>query len=813
MKLFDKEEVEMTYYNKRIRLVLIILLCSIYAVDIYAQTTRQAWNEKRQVWFNAPAKAWRFGLPVGNGRLGAMVLGTYPEERIQLNEDSIWAKEPLLRHPATTEDRIAEVQKLVDAGKYKEAHDLYESKIIMNTAPPVGSYQTMGDLWIEHVGSTELESKDYLRKLDVATGLVTVIKPLSDGSVITEEVLSSPVDDCIAIRLATTSAEGLNFDVSITRPFKTNVRAVVKGSDELILEGQAQYERTADPHLGTKFYTALKVLPERGSVKGSKGVLAVRKAKAVTLLLACSTDFNKAKPRVPLKNGWKKKAVETLAKAQVKPWAKIKKDSMDDVSSMMYRCDVDLGKSPPRFTRLPIDERLAEFAQTQMDPDLLELYFQFGRYLKVSSSRPGTMPTNLQGLWAEKLKNPWNCDYHLNINIQLHYLSTEVTNLSECHEPLFWLLDMLRFEGRKMAKSYGAKGFCANHDTNPWGRTINQARRARWGGSVISVHWVVMNIMEHYRYTGDTEFLRKTGWPILKESCEFVQSWVIRDKKSGKWVPRAGTSHETGFTYIDENGNKLMSEIGPVTAYDQSIVWQVMSDYLEAAAILGSNDDFTKTVIATLAELEMPRIGIDGHILEWGIEVEEVDQHHRHLSHLVGLHPGSQITKKKMPELFEAARKSLIRRGNRTMGWSQCWKISCYARLFDGNAALGQFKKLLTEQTQPNMLNLAGGTLNLDGNYGTPAGVVEMLMQSHDGEIHLLPALPDEWKDGSVRGIVARGGFEINLDWKEGRFVNADILSRNGGKLNIRYGDEMKTYDTKKGQRIAFSGRFGDIRP
>jgi alpha-L-fucosidase 2 len=315
-----------------------------------------------------------------------------------------------------------------------------------------------------------------------------------------------------------------------------------------------------------------------------------------------------------------------------------------------------------------------------------------------------------------------------------------------------------------------------------------------------------MNIMEHYRYTGDTEFLRKTAWPILKESCEFVESWIIRDHKTGKWVGKASTSHETGFNYIDENGNEQMSEIGPVTAYDLSIIWQVMSDYLEAAAILGINDKFTKNVKAKLTELEMPRISKQGHILEWGIEeATEVDMVHRHLSHLVGLHPGRQITQKKTLELFEAARKSLIRRGNRTMGWSQSWKISCYARLFDGDTALGQFKQLLTEQTLPNLMNLAGGTLNLDGNYGTPAGVVEMLMQSHDGDIHLMPALPSEWKDGSAKGMMARGAFEVDLDWKNGKLVKAEILSRNGGKLNIRYGGNIKTHNTKPGQRIMFT--------
>lgn len=793
-------------FIKRVKTVLAILLLAVLAAAIYAETPQQAWNEERVLWFKKPAKEWKVALPVGNGRLGAMVLGTYPQERIQLNEDSIWAKEPMVRHPETTKDRIAEVQKLVDAGKYRQAHELYASEIIMGDAPVIGSYQTMGDLWIKHIGSAKLKSEGYYRKLDLATGLASVKQPLSDGSVITEEVLSSAVDNCIAVRLSSTAPDGLNFDVSVNHPVKKLGPAVIKGTNELLLKGQAQYEGTDDPYLGTKFHTILKALPEGGSVKGGQGLLEVRGAKAITLLLTCSTDYNKEQPQVPLSNGWQKKAEETLAKVQGKSWAQIRKNSMDDVSSLMYRCDVDLGSSPKNLEKFPTDERLAQFAQTQSDPDLMETYFQFGRYLLASSSRPGSLPSNLQGIWAEKLKNPWQSDYHLNINIQLHYLPAEVTNLSRCHEPLFWLLDMLRVEGRKMAKSYGAKGFCTNHGVNVWGRALNGARNPRWGGSVISVHWVVMNIMEHYRFTGDTAFLRDTGFPVLKESCEFVQSWVFRDHKTGKWVGKASTSHETGFTYIDEDGKKLESEIGPVTAYDLSIIWQVMTDYLEAAAILGIDDDFTKTVKETLAELEMPRIGKEGHILEWGIEeAAEVDVLHRHLSHIVGLHPGRQITQKKTPELFEAAKKSLIRRGDRKMGWSQSWKISCYARVFDGNTALGQFKQLLTQQTLPNLMNLAGRTLNLDGNYGTPAGVVEMLLQSHEGDVRLLPALPEEWKDGSAKGLMARGAFQVDMDWKDGKLVKAEILARNGGQLNIRYGRKTQTHNTKPGQQITFT--------
>ena len=764
--------------------------------------TVNVWPEQRIFRYDAPAIDWLEALPVGNGRLGAMVFGAYPNERIQLNEDSLWAIDPLLRHPAETKDRIAEVQELVNAGKLAEADALYREKVIMGKAGLVGSYQTMGDLAIEHVESPAAAAGSWHRQLDLATGVATTRLVRTDGTVVTQHVVASAVDDCIVIRLETTASSGLSFDVSLTRPTMRNASALVQGDDTLKLE---QHNRTAenDSVPSTSFRTLLKVSPEGGSVSGAGNRLQVRGANAATLLITCVTDFDKKTPRTPLPEGWQNAADTILAKAAAKPWSKLLADSAGDLSSLMYRCDLEIGTSPESVGRLPTSERIKRLATNEADPDLFEIYFHYSRYLLASSSRPGTLPANLQGLWADKMENPWQADYHLNINIQMNYWLAGMTGLAECEQPLFWLLDALRPEGRLMARAFGAEGFCAPHAVNPWARCVQTAPQVRWGGNLTGAQWVAFHLMEHYRFTGDRAFLRETAEPILRESCEFVMSWVVRNPKTGKWVGKASASHEVGFVLTPEAakvGRSVEIGLGPATAYDLSIFWQVLSDYLEAAGDLGIENDFTRRVRATLEDLETPRIGSMGQILEWGIEVLEHEPHHRHLSHLIGLHPGSQITPDRTPALFEAAKVSLINRGPGSTGWSHAARACLYARILNGDTALTE----LTNLVGKSMPNLMGKGALLDGNCGATAAMVEFLLQSHerspDGtfRLDLLPALPAKWPEGSVRGLRARGGFIVDLDWAHGKVTRYRITSAEPRAVNIRVNGETKTITSER---------------
>lgn len=783
----------MANFTPKLRMLSAFISCICFVDTAFAAEAlpNNSWKQEHSVVLNTQPKAWHQALPIGNGRLGAMVHGAYPKERILLNEDTICTQPPIVRHHPGTEKAFEEMWDLCLQGDYRAAHEIMEKEVVVKARK--GSYQILGDLWISHVKNTSIESTR--RELDLNTGLVTAQQTLSGGASLTQKLVASAVDDCIAVHLRSSEETGLNFDLSMTR-LELATKGVARSDNELVFEGRAQEPK--EPYdYGTSFYTMIKVVPDGGVVRSNNDQLEVRDAQSVVIYITCATDYNRASPLEALSDGWKARAEDTLAAVSAKGWDAVHQDSAADLSSLMSRCEFDIGDSPKSVTSLSTPERIERMKEGHADPDLLETNFQFGRYLLACSSRPGTMPANLQGLWARKLKNPWHADFHLDINFQMNYWLADVCNLSECHRPMLWAMDKLRAEGRIMAERLGAEGFCTAITSDVWFRTLAAESKARWGGNMLNGHWAMSHFMEHYRFTQDIDYLEETAFPVLKEAAEFVVSWLQEDPRTGELVARVSSSPENLFSYSNDAGEKTIAEVSIGTAYDLSICWQSLTDYLEAAQLLGVEDAFTQKVEAVLENLEEPRIGSDGSILEWGEEFAEEQPEHRHLSHIIGLHPLSQITPKRTPELYRAAEQSLLKRGLMATGWSGAWKVGCAARLYDGNKAELLLSNLLVQNAMDNLFSKIkpNGTLfQIDANFGYTAGIAELLIQSHDGEIHLLPALPDSWKNGSFRGLKARGGYVVDVSWEDGVLKEATIATPKGGSCKLRYGSKVEKF-------------------
>jgi len=773
-----------------LRILLLQAFSLIFIFDCNSQT-----NNELKLWYDLAATVWEEALPIGNGRLGAMIFGGPAVDRIQFNEETLWSGGPHDYSHEGAYASLAAIRELLWQGKQKEAEGLALEKF-MSVPLRQQKYQPFGDMWLnfpDHETVTQ-----YRRELDISNAICRTSYMVGDISFSREYIASYP-DNVIAINLKSDREKALTFDVMLTSLHEGF--SVVTTSDGIIELGLKVKDGTL------RGAAMIKVAAKGGKMSVSENKLHIEKANQAVLWLTAATNF--AGPK-DVSGEPEAICLQHMSALGNKSFNQVKKRHIADYQKYFSRFTIDLGSSGKEG--LPTDKRIAE-VPFAMDNALAALYVQFGRYLMLSSSREGTYPANLQGIWNDKLSPSWDSKYTVNINTEMNYWPVEVLNIAECHEALFSMVEEVVPSGTKVARDhYNARGWVLHHNTDLWrgAAPINASNHGIW---VTGSGWLAHHFWEHFLYSRNKTFLSQTAWPVIKNAARFYVDFLVTDPKTGWLISTPSNSPENGGLVA-----------GPTM--DHEIIKSLFKACIEAAGIIETDKAFADTLKEMLPRIAPYRIGRFGQLQEWMDDIDDPANKHRHVSHLWAVHPGKEINWKDTPDLMEAAKKSLVARGDEGTGWSLAWKINFWARFLDGDHAWKMVQMLLRPAGQPGTKATGGGSsgggsypnlfdahppFQIDGNFGGAAGIAEMLLQSHLDAIDILPALPKAIPNGHISGIRARGGFELEFAWNNGKLTSLKVISGAGSLLSIRYRDKSFSSRTKKGQVLKFDGDLNKI--